>query len=263
MKGFSNFVRKHTGLCCVILAVLLVFSVIAGISLGPVNIPFRDVWRIIFNKLFGSGNIDDIKTGTQNIVWFIRIPRVLLGLAVGGGLTLSGVGMQAFTKNPLAEPYVLGISSGASAGAVLAIIASVVLPWGKMSISFGSFVGALLSIIIVYTLSRSGGDITPIRLVLVGVAVSAIFRALTNFIVYTAPSDAQVRQATFWMLGGLGSAEWSDLIITYAVLIPSAVVMMIFARPLNAMMMGDSSAIKLGVNAVSYTHLTLPTICSV
>ena len=201
MKGFSNFVRKHTGLCCVILAVLLVFSVIAGISLGPVNIPFRDVWRIIFNKLFGSGNIDDIKTGTQNIVWFIRIPRVLLGLAVGGGLTLSGVGMQAFTKNPLAEPYVLGISSGASAGAVLAIIASVVLPWGKMSISFGSFVGALLSIIIVYTLSRSGGDITPIRLVLVGVAVSAIFRALTNFIVYTAPSDAQVRQATFWMLG--------------------------------------------------------------
>ena len=222
MKGFSNFVRKHTGLCCVILAVLLVFSVIAGISLGPVNIPFRDVWRIIFNKLFGNGNIDDIKTGTQNIVWFIRIPRVLLGLAVGGGLTLSGVGMQAFTKNPLAEPYVLGISSGASAGAVLAIIASVVLPWGKMSISFGSFVGALLSIIIVYTLSRSGGDITPIRLVLVGVAVSAIFRALTNFIVYTAPSDAQVRQATFWMLGGLGSAEWSDLIITYAVLIPSA-----------------------------------------
>ena len=257
MKGFSNFVRKHTGLCCVILAVLLVFSVIAGISLGPVNIPFRDVWRIIFNKLFGSGNIDDIKTGTQNIVWFIRIPRVLLGLAVGGGLTLSGVGMQAFTKNPLAEPYVLGISSGASAGAVLAIIASVVLPWGKMSISFGSFVGALLSIIIVYTLSRSGGDITPIRLVLVGVAVSAIFRALTNFIVYTAPSDAQVRQATFWMLGGLGSAEWSDLIITYVVLIPSAVVMMIFARPLNAMMMGDSSAITLGVNVNAVRKLLI------
>ena len=92
---------------------------------------------------------------------------------------------------------------------------------------------------------------------LVGVAVSAIFRALTNFIVYTAPSDAQVRQATFWMLGGLGSAEWSDLIITYVVLIPSAVVMMIFARPLNAMMMGDSSAITLGVNVNAVRKLLI------
>jgi iron complex transport system permease protein len=108
--------------------------------------------------------------------------------------------------------------------------------------------GALISIVIVYALAKTGGSIAPIRLILVGVAVSAMFRAFTNYIVYTAPNDAAVREATFWMLGGLGSAEWAD-IPPLAILVPlSLSVMLALAKPLNAMMMGDSSAITLGVN---------------
>lgn len=248
MQKFCNFVRNRTWICCIILCIILFISVILGIGLGPVSIDFKTVWRIMFKNLFNSGDISDIKLGTQNIVWHLRVPRVLLGLAVGSGLTLSGVGMQAFTKNPLAEPYVLGISSGASAGAVLAMLVTVVLPWGKLGISGGAFIGALISIIIVYLLAQNGGEIAPIKLVLVGVAVSAIFRAATNYIVYTAPQDAQVRQATFWMLGGLGAAQWEDLAAPYIVLIPSVIIMLILARPLNAMMMGDNSAVTLGVN---------------
>lgn len=249
LKKLSEQLRQHTVGCCAVLAVVLVLSVISGVSLGTAKIPFGTVWRIIFHNLFGWFSVEDIKAGTQNIVWHIRIPRALLGMVVGGSLSLSGIAMQAFTKNPLAEPYVLGISSGASAGAVLTMIVGVWLPSGvRLSISAGAFLGAVLSIIIVYSIANSGGEIAPIRLVLVGVAVSAILRACTNYMVYTAPHDAAVREATFWMLGGLSGAEGSDIPMPLVILILSAGLMYLLALPLNAMMMGDSSAVTLGVN---------------
>ena len=193
--------------------------------------------------------LESIRESTQNIVWFLRAPRVLLGALIGAALTLSGVGMQAFTKNPLAEPYVLGISSGASLGAVLAMLLGVSVPvLGKLSVSMGAFAGALVSILLVYLLAKSRGSVTPIRLILVGVAVSAMFQAFTNYIVYTAPDDAAVREATFWMLGGLGSAEWEDLPLLLCLVPPAFLLMLALSKSLNAMMMGDSSAITLGVN---------------
>ena len=221
LKKLSDCLRRHTFLCCVVLTGMLVLSVVAGISLGTAKISFSTVWRIILHNLFGLFSIDDIKLSTLNIVWRIRIPRALLGMVVGGSLTLSGISMQAFTKNPLAEPYVLGISSGASTGAVLAMLVGV---------------------------AKTAGEVAPIRLVLVGVAVSAILRAATNYLVYTAPQEAAVRQATFWMLGGLSGAEGSDVLFPLIVLVFSAMLLYLLAMPLNAMMMGDSSAVTLGVN---------------
>lgn len=233
---------------------LLVVSIILGIGLGPVSISFSDVYRVMFHRLSGiftnqTAPLESIRESTQNIVWFLRAPRVLLGALIGAALTLSGVGMQAFTKNPLAEPYVLGISSGASLGAVLAMLLGVSVPvLGKLSVSMGAFVGALVSIMLVYLLAKSRGSVTPIRLILVGVAVSAMFQAFTNYIVYTAPDDAAVREATFWMLGGLGSAEWEDLPLLLCLVPPAFLLMLALSKSLNAMMMGDSSAITLGVN---------------
>ena len=232
----------------------LVVSVILGIGLGPVSIRFSDVYRVMFHRLSGiftgqTAPLESIRESTQNIVWFLRAPRVLLGALIGAALTLSGVGMQAFTKNPLAEPYVLGISSGASLGAVLAMLLGVSVPvLGKLSVSMGAFAGALVSILLVYLLAKSRGSVTPIRLILVGVAVSAMFQAFTNYIVYTAPDDAAVREATFWMLGGLGSAEWEDLPLLLCLVPPAFLLMLALSKSLNAMMMGDSSAITLGVN---------------
>lgn len=238
-----------------LLAILLVISIVLGVALGSVTIPFGEVWRIMLYKLAEILGLErfvqlgEIRESTQNIVWFLRAPRVILGMLVGAGLTLSGVGMQAFTKNPLAEPYVLGISSGASLGAVLAMVVGVYLPIGKLSISTGAFLGALFSIILVYTLAKSrDGGVTPIRLVLVGVAISSLCSAFTNYIVYTAPDDAAVREATFWMLGGLGSAKWADLPPLAILILPCFITMLAMAKPLNAMMMGDSSAVTLGVN---------------
>ena len=249
LKKLSEHLSRHTLLCCLIMTAMLVLSVITGISLGTSNIPFATVWKIILHNLFGLFSIDDVKLSTLNIVWRIRIPRALLGMVVGSSLTLSGICMQAFTKNPLAEPYVLGVSSGASTGAVLAMLVGVYLPSGKlMTVSAGAFFGAILSIVLVYTLARTGGEIAPIRLVLVGVAVSAILRAVTNYLVYTAPQEAAVRQATFWMLGGLSGAEGKDVLAPLIVLALSAILMYLLALPMNAMMMGDNSAITLGVN---------------
>ena len=253
-KGVSRAVRAHTPLCCLLLGVLLLASVVLGIAIGPVTIPFDQVWRVMAGRLLelaGRGDLMDlsgIRASTQNIVWYLRAPRVLLGMLVGAGLSLAGVGMQAFTRNPLAEPYVLGISSGASLGAVLAMLAGTWLPAGGMSVSAGAFLGALASILLVYVLARDRDGITPIRLILVGVAVSALFSAGTNYVVYTAPDDAAVREASFWMLGGLGSAAWSDVPPLAVLLVPSLLGMMALAKPLNAMLMGDSSAITLGVN---------------
>lgn len=217
MKQFCRLVKTHTFLICLVLAAALLVSIVIGIGTGPVAIPFAEVWRVMFHRLGGllTGSelpLEGVRESTQNIVWFLRAPRVLLGALVGAALTLSGVGMQAFTKNPLAEPYVLGISSGASLGAVLAMLMGVSLPvLGRLSVSAGAFAGALVSILLVYLLARTRNAVTPIRLILVGVAVSAMFQAFTNYIVYTAPDDAAVREATFWMLGGLGSAEWADV----------------------------------------------------
>lgn len=187
MKRLCRAVRAHTGLACLALLAVLMLSVVLGISLGPVTIPFPEVWRVMLHRLLtplGLGDwisLEGIRDSTQNIVWHLRAPRVLLGMLVGAALTLSGVGMQAFTRNPLAEPYVLGISSGASLGAVLAMLVGVWLPMGRLSVPAGAFVGALVSILLVYGLSRSGGAVTPVRLILVGVAVSAMFQAFTNY----------------------------------------------------------------------------------
>ena len=254
MKRFCNLVKRHTLASCLVLLGLLVVSVILGIGLGPVSIRFSDVYRVMFHRLSGiftgqTAPLESIRESTQNIVWFLRAPRVLLGALIGAALTLSGLGMQAFTKNPLAEPYVLGISSGASLGAVLAMLLGVSVPvLGKLSVSMGAFAGALVSILLVYLLAKSRGSVTPIRLILVGVAVSAMFQAFTNYIVYTAPDDAAVREATFWMLGGLGSAEWEDLPLLLCLVPPAFLLMLALSKSLNAMMMGDSSAITLGVN---------------
>ena len=169
MGRLSQLVQRRTGWCCLVLTILLVFSLAASISIGAVSIPLSQVWRVLLHTAFGWFDVDGIKEGTQNIILYLRVPRALLGALVGASLALSGVGMQAFTKNPLADPYVLGISSGASTGAVLAIVWGVVLPWGsRLSIPAGAFCGALLSILAVCALARSGGQMTPIRLVLVG-----------------------------------------------------------------------------------------------
>lgn len=243
----KSLIQRHTALCLFGTAVLLL-SVILCIGIGPVNIPFNTVWRIMFYEVFGAGNVQDIPDHIQKIVWHLRAPRVLLGAMVGTALSLSGVAMQAFTKNPLANPYVLGISSGASFGAVLTMATGALTVLGAFKVQIGAFAGAMGAILLVYLLSRSGRTVTPIKLILVGVAVSAMFSAFTNFTIYNAPDDAKVREATFWMLGGVAGVKWAVLPPLFAVLLPGFILLFMLSGALNAMMMGDDAAVTLGVD---------------
>ena len=253
MKQLCDLMKRHTPALCCLLAALLVLSLVGAMGLGPVSIPFPQVWQVVLGRLAGlvTGRevLLEVRLSTQNIVWFLRAPRVLLGALVGAALALAGVGMQAFTRNPLAEPYVLGISSGASLGAVLAMLAGLSLPGlGRLSVPAGAFAGALVSILLVCLLSSSPNALSPVRMVLAGAAVSAMLQACTNYLVYTAPDDAAVREATFWMLGGLGSAQWQDIPLLLCLLPPAGAVMLALAKPLNAMLMGEESAVTLGVD---------------
>jgi len=248
MNKISAYIKNNTRLVCIVLTLFLFLSIILAISIGPVYISFTDVWKIMFNKLFMYGDISNLNINTKNIVWYLRAPRVLLGMMVGACLALSGVSMQTFTKNPLADPYILGISSGASCGAVISMLTSIFFFAGRYSIALGAFVGAIFSIFLVYYLSKTGREVTPIKLMLVGVAVSAMFSAFTNYLVYNAPNDAQVKEATFWILGSLAGAKWEYLVPPAVALVPSVIIMFCLSSPLNAMMMGDNTAITLGIN---------------
>lgn len=242
---------------CLCLSIILLFSVVACIGIGPVKIPFKTVWQIMFYQMFNIGDISAIPENTRNIVWFLRAPRVLLGVLVSISLAMSGVAMQAFTKNPLASPYVLGISSGASLGAVLAMATNVLAVFGSHGVQVGAFAGSLASILIVYVLAKTGNEVAPIKLVLVGTAVSAMFAAFSNFIVYKVPDDQQVRNVTFWMLGSIASAEWEDLIPLGIILPPGIMALYAMSGGLNALMMGENSAVTMGVNVSLVRKLTI------
>ena len=151
-----------------------------AVEISPVNIV-----KIIINKSFGREIFDAAwETKTENIIWNIRFPRVLLAFIVGAGLSLCGVLMQALTKNSLADPYVLGISSGASAGAVCAMVLGMFSIFGGYSVIVGATAGAALSIIMSMKIASVRGRITSTQLVLAGIATSALFSAITNLIVY-------------------------------------------------------------------------------
>ena len=242
---------------CSILVVLLLVSIACGIAIGPAEISVKDILRVLYSKIVLNYDISDMAKSKQNIIWFIRAPRVILAGLVGISLALSGLMMQAFTKNPLADPYILGISSGASFGAVLAIVTPSLLFLGRYRLTLGAFIGAFLCIFLVYSLSVAGEKISPISIVLVGIAISSLFGALTNFVVYSAPNDAMIREATFWMLGGFGGAKWEYLPI---LLISTSIVfliLMFLAIPINGILMGEKAATTIGIDVVCIRKLLI------
>lgn len=254
----KKILKEKTKLSILVLLIILLISMILAVSIGPVKVRFVDVWSVILSELniINSENLN-VELNIINIVMKLRLPRVLLGAIVGAGLSLSGVGMQAFTKNPLADPYVLGISSGASAGAVLAVLTNVLDIFGIFSIPIGAFIGALLSIILVYSLARSKEGVLPIRLILIGVAVSSLFSALTNYLVFNAKDESGIRNATFWMMGGLSGTKWIYTLVPGIVLILSLIIMLANSNSLNAMLMGENTASVLGIDVKKVKNIII------
>ena len=223
------------------LAVLMAGSVLAGVALGPVPIPIQRIAvSLLGHDVGGLTSIQEI------IVWQLRLPRVLLGLLVGGGLAVSGVTMQGLFRNPLASPYVLGVASGASTGAALAILLA-----GGIAILLpvGAFVGAAIAVLVVYALGRPGGHRTSVfTLILAGVAVGSFFSAITSFLIFLSSGGEKLSDVLFWIMGGLGRANWTGLAILAPVVLGCIGAILILARDLNALALGEESAQHVGVN---------------
>lgn len=236
----------RTGWVAAGLGVALLVALTASVCLGSTQVPLGDVWSAVRRGLSGSAPAP----GTRDlIVWQLRVPRALLAAVVGAGLGLVGTAVQALVRNPLADPYLLGISSGASLGAVAAIVlgagAGGLLGLG---LSSAAFAGALASFALVWTVARRGGGFSPLRLVLAGVGIGQFLSGFTHYLVLQAGDEQQTHGALFWMMGSLGGAQWSTLALPTAAVLLALAVLVARARALNAMLMGDETAASLGVD---------------
>ncbi|WP_083275472.1 FecCD family ABC transporter permease [Pseudonocardia sp. HH130630-07] len=231
----------------VVLTAVLVVSVTAGISIGSVRIPPGQVWSNLAAAVTG-GRID--ATGppfVQAIVTQSRAPRVLLAVVVGAGLAVVGAALQALVRNMLADPFLLGVSSGASVAAVLVIISGATAVLG-LTTPVAAFLGALLALFVVYAMSRSGGQVTPTRLVLSGVAVAYVLSALTSLLLILAARPDAYREVLAWLLGSLGRATWDLLWLPTGAVVVGVAILLAAARPLNLLLAGDEAATTMGVD---------------
>ncbi|WP_102401348.1 FecCD family ABC transporter permease [Haloimpatiens massiliensis] len=252
--------RKKTSIMVLvtILIAFLAISVIIAVIFGPVKLQIKEVFRIVVYNIFKIPIGDKqtlVKGVSYEIVWGIRFPRILLGAIVGAGLSVVGVVMQAMVQNTLADPYILGISSGASLGATFSIMIGVTKFLGGNSIGILAFVGALICSICVYTLSNIGGRCSSEKLILSGVVVSAICSAFTSFIIFIAGNERGIRNLTFWLMGSLASASWKNIILPAAIIIVGTLFFLSQFRNLNVMLMGDETAITLGKDLNKYRRI--------
>ena len=225
--------------------ILLLISLSVAVSVGAVSVPISTVWSILANKV-SSGLIHPVwSQGREAIVWEIRFPRALLALMVGAGLAMVGAALQAVTRNPLADPHLLGISSGGAFGAIFALLHSGLF-LGLLTIPLLAFAGALMATAIVLGVSRVADATSADRLVLAGVAVSFIVMAAANGLIFLGDPRAS-HTVVFWMLGGLGLAQWSQLIYPLVILSASGAWLMCHTTKLNAMTIGDETAATLGI----------------
>ncbi|WP_017976559.1 FecCD family ABC transporter permease [Actinopolyspora halophila] len=222
---------------------LLCLSVAFTITIGPADIAVPNVWGVVADHLgLGDSGLSLIREG---IIWNLRLPRTVLAAVCGAGLGLCGVVMQSLLRNPLADPYVLGISSGASTGAVAVVILG--LGSGVATLSLGAFLGSLCSFTLVLVLSHVVGG-TADRVILAGVAAMQLFSALTSFIVMSAGDAEQTRSVLFWLLGSLAGTGWFDVASCLFALVVVLLVCLAKATALDAFTFGQDAAASLGVS---------------
>ena len=239
-------IARRYALLLIALGALLLVSCVVSLGFGPARVPVDVVWQILLNKLFGIGD-KNWSAGQEHIVWLIRVPRMLLGALVGAGLALIGAVLQAVTRNPLADPHLLGVTSGATLGAVIVVlhVGEIV---GLLTLPIAAFIGALLSMVLVLAIASRHGRLDSDRLLLCGVAVSFVMMAVANTLLFLGDHRAS-SAVLFWMLGGLGLARWELLAIPSASVLLGLVLLLGMARPLNALMAGEQTAVTLGLNA--------------
>jgi iron complex transport system permease protein len=213
-----------------------------AVSIGETAIPFGTTAKVVANRVFGADFL--LSRIHEGIVWDYRLSRSLVAASAGASLALCGTVLQALLRNPLAEPYALGISAGASTGAVSVMILG--LGYGVLSLSGGAFLGAVLAFLLVGLLASGAGG-TSERIILCGVAISQLFNALTSYVVTTSANAEQARGVLFWLLGSLSGARWPDVYLAAPVALAGLIVCVAHVRALDAFAFGSDAAASLGI----------------
>lgn len=241
----------------------VVFCTVLSLSSGAFNISMTQSVGILLKQIGFSTSIDFTES-QESVLLFIRLPRVFVSLLVGASLSVAGVGMQGLFRNPLADPSLIGISSGAVLGAALAIL----MGWnignsilGMYGLSIATFIGAALSIIIVLRISQTGKSTDIATMLMSGIAINSLTGALVGLIIYCA-NDDQLRNITFWTLGSLGGANWKMVGVLLPLTILPVIIIIRVARQLDIYALGETEAACLGVNTqrLKYIIITCVTI---
>ncbi len=240
--------RRRAALWTLVLLVVLVASIVASVGAGAVPVPPGDTARIAAFHVFGLGD-QTWSPARDAIVWDVRVPRALLAVGVGAGLAVCGMALQAMVRNVLADPYLLGVNSGASSGAAAAILFGAGAGAGAHALPLSAFIGALAASLLVLVVARSGGRVTSLRLLLAGVAVGYALYAVTSFLIFASDSAEGSRSVLFWLLGSLSLAAWgAPLVIVFLVVTLTVVVLTGAGRRLDALAIGDETAQTLGID---------------
>lgn len=229
--------------------VAIVISIVLCVSIGQVHIPFGESLEILFDKILGLESTS--RAAYIDIVWEMRFPRALAALITGVALALCGTVMQATVQNPLADPYIIGISSGVSLGATFVIMMGFgggVSFLSGLSVSAAAFIGALGAGFIVLILANTGSRMTSAKLVLSGLVINMVCGTFTTLITYLNPSAEGMQTAAFWEMGSIAGAKWGKFGLLPIIVLVAAVFFIFQRRNLNAMMLGEEAAATLGIN---------------
>ncbi|WP_194775405.1 FecCD family ABC transporter permease [Pararhodonellum marinum] len=233
--------KKKIWLLFLILMVVL-FALIS-LSIGPYDLALKEIFQVLFQFKNGEGSLDERGKLAQLIIWDIRLPRILIAGLVGTALSVSGNVFQGCFRNPLVEPYILGVSSGAAFGASLAIVFPVLF----FSIPLSAFIFAALTVLIALSLGHIRGQIQTLSLILAGVVIGSFFSSMVSILKYIS-NDAALREIIFWLLGGFYHSSWNEIYLIAPIILPVAGLVWFLAWKLNIISIGDEEAKSLGVD---------------
>lgn len=241
MKNFN------TALLMLLFLLLFFASLLLAVSFGSAEIALADIIFVVFDGLARGGmHLPESLLPVHDIVWLLRMPRILLAATIGAGLAVCGVVMQAIVKNPLADPYILGVSSGASLGATAAVLLGIGSFLGQNFIGVAAFAGAFVNSLAVVFIANIGSRANSVRLLLAGMALSAVCSAFSSFIVYFANNMEGMQTITYWLMGSMAGASWSVLKVITPLTVAAVCFYSTQSRILNLMLLGDDAAITLG-----------------
>lgn len=230
--------RRRVGIFGALVVLMLVAAVLS-IVLGQYYVPLQDLGSILLGKDHHSGL-------ASSVVWDIRLPRILLGFLVGACLGVAGTLMQAVFANPLAEPSIIGVTSGAGVGAALAIVFNLAF-FGTFTVPFFAFLSALVAAGLIYQLARSQGRVVVVNLVLTGIAVNAVCGAIISFMVYLAPTASR-EEIIFWQMGSLNGAQWKHVWAVLPITMVGIAVALRMGGALDVLALGEKAAGHTGIN---------------